>query len=204
MSKDSRLWRNLYEIFFGNSQYSLHSMNPPNPTAGLSLSESPLQAGVSAVGASANFTPTAFPQDLPLHTAPCQPVDWEAFFCRLHRHYKRAGSAQKQLIWAIQGHHLELAKRLVWDKGAIVEPSKNKGKDIPLYVAAQVGCKPIASFLINNGANVNIQSADGSTPMYIAAQNGNREVAEVLLTAGASIECSFRCDDKISIYLIGH
>jgi hypothetical protein len=173
-------------------------MNPPNPSAGMGLSESPLQAGVSAVGASANFSPTAIPPEMRYGSPPRAPVNWEAFFCRLHRHYKRAGSAQKQLIWSIQGHHFELAMRLVLDKGACVEPQKNKGKDIPLYVAAQVGCKPIATFLISKGANVNVQSADGSTPMYIAAQNGNRDVAEVLLSAGASIECTFRYDSVSS------
>lgn len=195
LSKDPRVWRNLYETFFGSSEYSLHSMNPPNPAAGSSLSESPLQAGVSAVGASSNFTPTATPQDTYVfNAAPRAPVNWEAFFCRLHRHYKRAGNAQKQLIWAIQGHHFELSKRLILEKGASAEPQKNKGKDIPLYVAAQVGCKAIALFLVSRGANVNIQSADGSTPMYIAAQNGNKDVAEVLLNAGANIECTFRYD----------
>lgn len=47
----------------------------------------------------------------------------------------------------------------------------------------------MAKLLIENGANVDLQTANGLTPLhYIAANNGNSRFAETLIKHGATVD----------------
>jgi ankyrin repeat protein len=64
---------------------------------------------------------------------------------------------------------------------------KDKGT-VPLMDAAINGQLRVAEFLLNNGANVNLQYADvGRTPLHYAAENGHRAMVELLLKRGAEV-----------------
>ncbi|MFC1736976.1 ankyrin repeat domain-containing protein [Candidatus Hydrogenedentota bacterium] len=55
----------------------------------------------------------------------------------------------------------------------------------PLHFAAAQGHKDIVEFLIENGADVNAKSEDGSTPLFIAVEMEQPEIAQLLFEQGA-------------------
>ncbi|MFQ5965922.1 MAG: ankyrin repeat domain-containing protein [Candidatus Scalinduaceae bacterium] len=80
-----------------------------------------------------------------------------------------------------------------------VFPSSVKGKDTsmgeiegfgksarftPLHWAAYIGHMDIAEVLIENGADVNAKSANGSTPLHVAATNGHTKMVTLLSDHG--------------------
>ncbi|HYG22929.1 MAG TPA: ankyrin repeat domain-containing protein [Verrucomicrobiae bacterium] len=56
----------------------------------------------------------------------------------------------------------------------------------PLANAAEKGHVHVATFLINNGANVN-QASDGAVPLYYAARAGHKTMVDLLLKHGAEV-----------------
>lgn len=44
----------------------------------------------------------------------------------------------------------------------------------------------IVTILVENGANVNVQSLNGFTPLYMAAQENHEDVVRFLLSNGAN------------------
>ena len=57
-----------------------------------------------------------------------------------------------------------------------------------MSIALLKGNTDVALFLINNGANIDTQSAQGFTPSLIAAQEGYLKVLQALAEAGANLE----------------
>ncbi|KAE9385780.1 ankyrin, partial [Gymnopus androsaceus JB14] len=55
----------------------------------------------------------------------------------------------------------------------------------PLMIAAEIGHLDVVSVLIEEGANVNAQSEDGSTALRQASQEGHLEIVKLLLNHGA-------------------
>ena len=55
-----------------------------------------------------------------------------------------------------------------------------------LHIASLGGQEEVVKLLIQNGANVNVQSLNGFTPLYMAAQENHDIVVRYLLTHGAN------------------
>ena len=55
-----------------------------------------------------------------------------------------------------------------------------------LHIASLAGQSLIVTILVENGANVNVQSLNGFTPLYMAAQENHEDVVRFLLTHGAN------------------
>jgi cytohesin len=75
-------------------------------------------------------------------------------------------------------------KRLVIDCG--IDPNKGVNGRTPLREAAAWGHPEVVEFLLEHGADPNIQDNNGGTPLHVAAWNGHREVVELLLEHGAN------------------
>ena len=63
--------------------------------------------------------------------------------------------------------------------------SRQKG-NTALHIASLAGQEEVVKILVQNGADVNVQSASGFTPLYMAAQENHDGVVRFLLTHGAN------------------
>lgn len=68
---------------------------------------------------------------------------------------------------------------------AINMPDRQNG-NVPLHIAASKGDIGLTSFLIRNGANINVQDIFGNTPLHYAADKGKTSTMEILLQNGAN------------------
>jgi len=66
----------------------------------------------------------------------------------------------------------------------VLEPSR---ASTPLITAAFLGNTEAAKILINAGADLDYQNADGSTALHTAAAFGKTEAAKILIEAGADL-----------------
>jgi uncharacterized protein len=66
----------------------------------------------------------------------------------------------------------------------VLEPSR---ASTPLITAAALGKIEAAKILIDAGADLNYQNADGSTALHTAAAFGKTEVAKILINAGIDL-----------------
>ena len=57
----------------------------------------------------------------------------------------------------------------------------------PLHLASRRGHKDVARLLLEHGADMTLQSGDGSTPLHFALNYHNHEVAPLLLEHGADV-----------------
>ncbi|ETN85635.1 ankyrin repeat protein [Necator americanus] len=64
-------------------------------------------------------------------------------------------------------------------------PMERKG-NTALHIASLAGQSLIVTILVENGANVNVQSLNGFTPLYMAAQENHEDVVRFLLSHGAN------------------
>ena len=53
---------------------------------------------------------------------------------------------------------------------------------------ADQGYKELATFLLVNGADINVRNKDGNTALMIAVRNDNTEIATFLIENGADLE----------------
>ena len=67
----------------------------------------------------------------------------------------------------------------------VLEPSRSS---TPIITAAAMGSVEAAKLLIDAGADLNYQNADGSTALHTAALFGKNEVAKMLMDAGINLD----------------
>ena len=60
--------------------------------------------------------------------------------------------------------------------------------DFALHDAVEDGDVEAVRQLVEEGADVEAQDADGDRPLHLAAQDGHLEVVRVLVEAGANVE----------------
>jgi hypothetical protein len=58
--------------------------------------------------------------------------------------------------------------------------------NVPLHVASSKGDLGLMNYLLQNGAEVNIQDIFGNSPLHYAADKGKRSAVELLIQAGAN------------------
>jgi len=80
--------------------------------------------------------------------------------------------------------NLHEIKELI-DSGSDINQASPEYKFTALYIACQYGNQEIISYLLEHGANPNLQAWDGTTPMCAAAYTGNIETARKLQAKGA-------------------
>lgn len=88
------------------------------------------------------------------------------------------------LFHACTNGHTILAEFLV-TQGANVHQTFGKQRQTLLHWAAENSAYGVATFLLNNGANINAQRSDGATPLMVAAKHGNQYVAQLLIGQNA-------------------
>jgi ankyrin repeat protein len=57
----------------------------------------------------------------------------------------------------------------------------------PLMVAAERGSAEVVTYLIEEGAQIDVQNPKGMTPLMLAAKSGRNEIVKILLNAHANI-----------------
>ena len=84
---------------------------------------------------------------------------------------------------AAKSGDLELTKKVL----SVVEIDSDDDLDLALVEASHAGSTDIVSLLLDKGADVNAQDADGYTALSIASRNGHTEVVKLLLDKGADV-----------------
>jgi ankyrin repeat protein len=89
------------------------------------------------------------------------------------------------IFTAVHQGNLKRVRQLVSENPKVVHERYPGLGDQPLHGA---GTAPIATFLLDHGAEMNAKGADGMTPLHYAARHGHVAVAKVLLDRGANID----------------
>uniref|UniRef100_A0AAR2IPZ0 Ankyrin repeat domain 44 n=1 Tax=Pygocentrus nattereri TaxID=42514 RepID=A0AAR2IPZ0_PYGNA len=75
------------------------------------------------------------------------------------------------------------------DYGANVSQPNNKGFTPLHFAAASTHGALCLEFLVNNGADVNVQSRDGKSPLHMTAVHGRFTRSQTLIQNGGEIDC---------------
>jgi ankyrin repeat protein len=84
--------------------------------------------------------------------------------------------------------HLPVVEYLLIKGAEVNSASKNEQQVMPLHSAVASQNVPIASALLDQGADANARQNGEFTPLHGAAQNGQLEMVELLLEYGADTE----------------
>jgi ankyrin repeat protein len=118
---------------------------------------------------------------------------------------KESFGGQSALMWAAAQSQAEMVKFLAskgadlnargvvrqWERKVITEPRPkdlNKGGFTPLLYAAREGCELCARYLVEAGADKDLEDPDRMTPLTMALFNLHFEVAAYLIKAGADVD----------------
>ncbi len=100
--------------------------------------------------------------------------------------------APKIIIGVASDGELDILKEMVSNGGNIHIQADRKEQYTPLMAAVAHGHSKVASWLLENGADPNVENDCGTTALLIAVRMGNSEIAEILITCGArrdSVDC---------------
>lgn len=92
---------------------------------------------------------------------------------------------------AIETGELSKVRMLIeQDKGIINEfiYDSRADKPSPLMIACNNGALEIAKYLLDSGANPNLQRNGGPLPIIFAANKGSKEIVELLIVSGADVD----------------
>jgi uncharacterized protein len=101
------------------------------------------------------------------------------------------GSDSDQFLDAVQKRDGDKATQLITDHPTIIDAKDGKG-DTGLIIAIRAGDTDWTAFLLNKGADPNIQGAGGDTPLITAAKAGMDEAVPWLLGLGAKVNTANR------------
>lgn len=90
------------------------------------------------------------------------------------------------LLDAAANGELELVAHLV-DSGLASVQARNELNSTAVHKAASYGFAPIVEWLLDHGAPLNDQDAQGNTPLHLAAANDMWDAARCLVCHGASV-----------------
>ena len=65
----------------------------------------------------------------------------------------------------------------------------------PLHYAAEFGHIKVTKFLIEKGANIEVENEDGNTPLHEAVDGGHFEVVKYLIEKGAQLDAKNKTND---------
>ncbi len=99
----------------------------------------------------------------------------------------RDDSGYTALHYAARSGKLDICRLLVEDYHADVNVKTREGLATPLHRAAFMGRNEVCKFLIQQGARVNEQDADGMTPLHKAVQQGKEETVQLLMSCNADV-----------------
>lgn len=98
-----------------------------------------------------------------------------------------AGNDGQDFIDAVQKRDGDKATQLVTNHPTIIDTKDGKG-DTGLIIAIRSSDRDWTGFLLNKGADPNLQGAGGDTPLITAAKAGFDEAAAWLLGLGAKVD----------------
>lgn len=101
------------------------------------------------------------------------------------------GSDSDQFLDAVQKRDGDKATQLITDHPTIIDAKDGKG-DTGLIIAIRAGDSDWTAFLLNKGADPNLQGAGGDTPLITAAKAGMDEAVPWLLGLGAKVNTANR------------
>ncbi len=111
-------------------------------------------------------------------------------------------SEDDALCGAIRNGDFRTVKELL-AKGTDVNTWDNEFGVTALSWAALLDEVKIAKFLIENGADVNVKSRDGSTPLHSAAFLGRAEIAELLIQKGADVNpANYKGETPLDVLMV--
>ena len=99
---------------------------------------------------------------------------------------------EKQLLLEAAVCNTPTVRELL-QRGANIESRGEDGAVTPLLRAASGGCAETVAFLLEEGAEIEAATPNGSTALLLAAQKGERETVNKLLNSGANPDAK---DDK--------
>lgn len=95
----------------------------------------------------------------------------------------------RPFYWACQNGDIYVVQRLV-KAGADINARRRDGNFTALGIAADKSHDEIVQYLLEQGAEVDVQDQDYGTPLYIAAENGSLPIVQQLLEHRANINLS--------------
>ena len=113
------------------------------------------------------------------------------------------GSNSDQFVDAVQKRDGDKATQLIQDHPTIIDAKNGKG-DTALIIALRASDRDWTGFLLNKGADPNLQGANGDTPLIAAARVGFDEAAEWLLGLGAKVDETNRSGETPLIIAVQH
>ncbi len=81
----------------------------------------------------------------------------------------------------------------------IIGTSLNYTKEAPLNTAILNGRLNVIKFLLENGANPNIEDTKGNTALIIATQRSNKEIVQMLIESGADVNARNSYDSETAL-----
>lgn len=101
---------------------------------------------------------------------------------------KNRSNGLTPIFCAIKGNNVQILEKFA-GAGVGINARSDLAEGIaPLHYAAALGLDNMVSYLVNNGANVNILDVGGQTPLHKAITQDNIVVLYVLLNSGADVD----------------
>jgi ankyrin repeat protein len=102
---------------------------------------------------------------------------------------QQLGSDGDQFVEAVQKSDGNKATQLIQDHPTIIDSKDGRG-DTALIIAISRSDRDWTGFLLNKGADPNLQGANGDTPLIAAAKAGFDDAAPWLLGLGAKVDAT--------------